>query len=228
MSELIPVIRQLEPEPTHYGEGFSHYYRIAFLDFIQTANNLLFTLIAKFVFVVRDVLVFFISIAHSLFLIPLDFLLILTHIGLRYVQRDVVDAKMKKWKIDDSNETQLKAAQVSQIADLNYARRLFWSGNPISIRSILLMNENMKELCNEPAQLQAPYSSGSSIVKSVIEESRPVKPSMILKFYNSLTIFNQSSCIFQRQKTKRKPATYFIDLKKTSIFSLFWRSTFTF
>lgn len=181
MSELIPVIRQFEPEPNHDVQGFSHYYRIAFLDFIQTANNLLFTLVAKFVFLVRDVLVFFISIAHSLFLIPLDFLLILTHIGLRYVQRDVVEAKMKKWKISGINENQLKVAQVSQIADLNNARRLFWSGDPISIRGILLMNEDMNEIHNQPAQLQAPHSSGSSTVRSIIEETKSDKPSMASK-----------------------------------------------
>lgn len=123
----------------------AQYYKVAFVEFTTTATRLIFTVITKLVFVARDAVICLMELFHSVFLIPLDFFLILSYMGLTFIQRDFVERKNRKWNnaaenSDTANELdgQLDAAHKSDIADLNYTRKLFWAGEPISLRNKLL------------------------------------------------------------------------------------------
>lgn len=135
----------------------SSYSKIAFLEFINTAIPLIFNLLTKLVFVARDGVMCLMAVVHSVFLIPLDFLLILAYSSLTFIQKDIIEKKKKKWSAKDNSgsksaqefNNQLDAIQKSDLANLNYTRRLFWTGNPISLRNHFLMDGGN----NQPEQV---------------------------------------------------------------------------
>lgn len=157
-----PIIKDAKPNANAGKKGWlsygaSNYYRIAFLEFLDTTVHLVFTVFTKFVFAARDGLLSFLSMLQSVFLIPLDFLLIIAHSGLTFIQKDIVQRKKKKWttgSTEEGTETaidlkqKLDAFQNVHIADLNNTRKLFWTGEPLSIRSMFIVKDGDS---NEPA-----------------------------------------------------------------------------
>lgn len=127
--------------------GLTQYYRISFLEFIDAATNVIFMLVTKFVFMARDVVFCLMGFAHSIVLIPLDFILILTYTALAFIRRNILTRKQKKWAASEDmfdNERanalrkHFKAHSKVNAEDLSNTRKLFWAGNTISIRSMFI------------------------------------------------------------------------------------------
>lgn len=140
-------------------------FRLAFVDFLETFLRVIFTIITKIVFLARDIIVNTMSAVYSACLIPLDFILILTHSIFLHLSYRILDKKrteltdtesssVLKTDVGANSEENLsnlenevlhaKAAarklrsaeqQKKELANLAETRKLFWSGKPVSIRA---------------------------------------------------------------------------------------------
>lgn len=165
----------------------SKYYRVAFLDFLDTTTRLVFTIITKLVFTTRDVLSNVFMIFQSGFFIILDFVLILTHSGLTFVQRYIVQRKQEKWRVASQDgstsanllQERLDAFQNSQIVDLANTRNQFWAGEAISIRDLFLLNSRSSFENKEDTAINQEYSSTASGDRVRVPTIKSIEQSLV-------------------------------------------------
>lgn len=134
-------------------------YRMAFVDLLENLTRIIFRVIVKVVFFIRDMISGTLSLFYSSCLIPLDFILIFAHstfLDWAYKLLDSRRAKISKAAADDTQEgisdsgislekpvpdkENLTEHKYNSLEKLTETRFLFWTGKPISIRAYFMDN----------------------------------------------------------------------------------------
>lgn len=170
-------------------------YKIAILDFFEQFLRIVFTLLTKLVFLLRDVLIKITSIMYSICLIPLDLILIVVHGTLLHVIYKILDKERTRFT-DDINENEhssisennssLKnknesfvdrkkerranraARHEMELKNLSFTRQLFWKGQSISIRASFFNYFNLTKSMNEDELSEEEKQQGTKLARHEI------------------------------------------------------------
>lgn len=147
-------------------------YRMACVDLLENFTRIIFRVIVKVVFFIRDMISGTLSLLYSSCLIPLDFILIFAHstfLNWAYKLLDNRRAKISKATTDDTQEESsddgislgkyvsdkqnLTEHKYNSLEKLTETRFLFWTGKPISIRAYFMDNFQPEDLTSTKENL---------------------------------------------------------------------------
>lgn len=168
--------------------------KLVVLDFANAAVRFGYTVAAKLIFGMRDLVIYTIAIVHSAVLIPLDFLLIIFHSAAAFVQKELLAKKREKWTSatgatnnsehgttkttnyqKNNKDARFFEAQFVQISELDYIRTQFWAGEAMSLRNVIINmrtngifpSETENTVLSANIQSISPLQTSSSYASSV-------------------------------------------------------------